>query len=116
MNKRDIGSQYELLAEQYLKEKGYEILEKNYRVRSGEIDIIARDGRYLVFLEVKYRSSQRNGTALEAVNYHKQQVIMRTARVYLHQHRYPEGQPCRFDVIGITKDQIQHVKNAFGGF
>lgn len=114
-NKRSIGTKYEDLAEAFLKEKGYTILERNYRTRSGEIDIIARDGRYLVFLEVKYRSGKRNGTALEAVDYRKQQIIYRTARVYLYQHRYLADQPCRFDVLGITGEQIEHVKNAFGG-
>lgn len=114
-NKRSIGTRYEDLAEAFLMEKGYTILERNYRTRSGEIDIIARDGRYLVFLEVKYRSGKRNGTALEAVDYRKQQIIYRTARVYLYQHRYPADQPCRFDVLGITGEQIEYVKNAFGG-
>ena len=115
MNKRSIGQKYEKLAEDYLIEQGYEILERNFRVRSGEIDIIAREGRYLVFLEVKYRSGNRNGTALEAVDYRKQQIIYRIARIYLYQNKYPANQPCRFDVVGITGNRIQHVKNAFGG-
>lgn len=111
-----MGSQYEELAAEFLRNKGYEILEMNYRVRSGEIDMIARDGRYLVFLEVKYRANDRRGSAVEAVDHRKQQVIWRTARYYLHQHKYPAEQPCRFDVIGITGTQIQHIENAFGGF
>lgn len=116
VNKRKIGNEYENLAVDFLERKGYKILERNYRVRSGEIDIVAMDGRYLVFTEVKYRAGSRNGTALEAVDYRKQQVIIRTAQVYLRQHRYSAEQPCRFDVIGITGDRIQHVENAFGGF
>ena len=61
MNKRKTGTEYEELAARWLIEKGYEILEKNYRCRIGEIDLIARDGRYLVFVEVKYRSDEKAG-------------------------------------------------------
>ena len=57
MNKRQVGTQYESMAVQYLTEAGYHILERNFRCRTGEIDIIAKDGAYLVFVEVKYRAS-----------------------------------------------------------
>ena len=60
-NKRKIGGQYEDLAAAYLREQGYEILERNYRDRLGEIDVIAREAGYLVFVEVKYRKDQRSG-------------------------------------------------------
>ena len=115
VNKRKTGTDYENLAADFLERKGYKIIKRNYRVRSGEIDIIAMDGRYLVFLEVKYRVNMHKGSALEAVDYRKQQTIYRTARFFLRQYHFPEEQPCRFDVIGITGDQIQHVENAFGG-
>lgn len=114
MNKRKIGNNYEDMAAQYLENKGFQILERNYRIRTGEIDIIARDGRYLVFIEVKYRADGRLGTALEAVDFRKQKVIFNTARVYLRQRRLGIETPCRFDVVGITGDGIVHVKDAFG--
>ena len=67
----------------YLKKKGYRILEANFRCRFGEIDLIARDGAYLVFIEVKYRSSLKDGDSLEAVNRRKQRKIIRVAEYYL---------------------------------
>ena len=113
MNRRKTGQEQEERAARYLEEKGYQILEKNYRIRTGEIDLIARDGRYLVFVEVKYRRDNRMGDPLEAVDVRKQQRIYQTARHYLHQKRWDQI-PCRFDVIGITGTQICHIKNAFG--
>ena len=67
MNKRKTGAEYEELAARWLTGTGFEILEKNYRCRIGEIDLIARDGRYLVFVEVKYRSDEKAGDPSEAV-------------------------------------------------
>lgn len=113
VNKRETGSRYEEMAAEFLKKQGCRILEKNYRTRSGEIDLILMDGRYLVFAEVKYRKNSRMGTALEAVDRRKQQIIRRVAGEYLHRHHFRTDQPCRFDVIGITGDTICHVKNAF---
>ena len=75
----------------YLKKKGYQILEANFRCRFGEIDLIARDGGYLVFIEVKYRSSP-TGDSLEAVNRRKQRKIIRVAEYYLCMHQ--EKQIC----------------------
>ena len=65
-NKRQVGTEKENLAAEYLKKKGYFIIEKNYRVRQGEIDLIARDSTCIVFVEVKYRANGRSGDALEA--------------------------------------------------
>lgn len=113
MNKRRIGAVYERQAAEYLKSKGYQILENNYRCRIGEIDLIARDGRYLVFVEVKYRSDGFCGNALEAVTVRKQHTIRRVAQFYLLSHHLSEDIPCRFDVVGITGTEITLVKDAF---
>ena len=113
MNKRAIGTAYEKLAAAYLEQHGMKILEYNYRRRSGEIDLIARDGRYLVFVEVKFRADDRQGTPLEAVDARKQRTIIRTAQHYLLHHGYGMETPCRFDVVGICKDVITHIENAF---
>ena len=113
MNKRKTGTEYEELAAQWLTGKGFEILEKNYRCRIGEIDLIARDGRYLVFVEVKYRSYEKAGNPSEAVNWYKQKKICQTASWYLRQKRIPEDMPCRFDVVSILGSEIYHIKNAF---
>lgn len=113
MNKRAIGSEYEKRAAAYLEQSGMCILEYNYRIRSGEIDLIARDGRYLVFVEVKYRANSHLGTPLEAVDARKQRTIIRTAQHYLLRHGYGMETQCRFDVVGICKDVITHIENAF---
>ena len=112
MNRREKGCQYEELAARYLISEGYQILERNYRIRSGEIDLIARDGAYLVFVEVKYRKNEESGSPLEAVDWRKQRTIIKVARYYLYHMHYGEI-PCRFDVVGICGDKIQHIKDAF---
>lgn len=112
-NKRQLGSSYEQKAVSYLQEKGYEILECNFRCRSGEIDIIAREGEYLCFVEVKFRTTNSYGTPLEAVNGRKQNQIRRVALYYLVRHGLHEWTPCRFDVIAFEGERITHIINAF---
>ena len=113
MNKRSIGTDYEKLAGLYLQEQGYEILAYNFRCRMGEIDIVAKDGIYLVFVEVKYRSGSRTGSPLEAVHVKKQQTISKAALYYCLKHGYAENMPCRFDVVGICGEEYMLIKNAF---
>lgn len=110
---RATGTAYETLAEEYLKQKGYRILKKNFYTKAGEIDMIAKDDAYLVFVEVKYRSSLRGGHPLEAVDTRKQQRIRRAAQYYLLRYGYPADTPCRFDVVGILQEEIVHIENAF---
>lgn len=112
MNRRETGTQYEERATEYLIAQNYQILERNYRIRSGEIDIIARDGTVLVFIEVKYRKNDESGNPLEAVDIRKQRKIIKVARYYLYQKKYGDV-PCRFDVIGICGSHIEHIKDAF---
>lgn len=112
-NRRELGSRYEDLAADYLRRQGYEILERNYRDRMGEVDIIAKDGPYLVFVEVKYRRSLKNGYPEEAVCGPKQQRIRHTASRYLYRHGYGEETPCRFDVVGIAGEEISLFRDAF---
>ena len=112
-NKREKGRQYELLAAEYLKNKGYLIIEQNFLAKTGEIDLIAKDDNTLVFCEVKYRTTEAFGLPQEAVDYKKQLKIRKTAAYYLYKNGYPEEQQVRFDVIGILKDKINHIKDAF---
>jgi len=111
-NKRKIGRRYEAMAAQYLKEQGLDVLELNFRSRQGEIDLIAKDGDYLVFVEVKYRRNDRLGFPEEAVDYRKQQKITQTAGYYLCRQGYGDI-PCRFDVIAIIGNRIRWIKHAF---
>lgn len=113
-NRRKTGSLYERKAGAYLQEQGYEILEYNYRCRAGEIDIVAREGDYLVFCEVKYRKDDKKGTPLEAVTQKKQRTISRCAMFYIME-RGLKGKACRFDVAGITgsEEHIELIRDAF---
>ncbi len=111
-NKRKIGAEYEKVAGAYLEKSGYVILEYNYRTRQGEIDIIARDGEYLVFCEVKYRTNQQSGHPLEAVNYKKQKALSKCALSYIMKKKIQDI-PCRFDVVSICGEEILVLKNAF---
>ena len=113
MNKREIGSRYEETAAAFLQKQGFSILEKNFRCRQGEIVLVCREGKELVCTEVKYRSGVSCGSPFEAVNFHKQEKIRRTALFYLCRYGYPENTPCRFDVVGITGGNIQLIRNAF---
>lgn len=113
MNKRQTGTRYEQFAVRFLEEQGYRILEKNFRCRQGEIDLIARDGEYLVFLEVKYRKDDRMGTGGEAVGKLKQGRIIRCARCYLMRHAEYMETPCRFDVVSVLGEKAALYRDAF---
>lgn len=112
-NSRETGANYEAKAAEYLKQKGYQILDRNYRTRQGEIDIVARNEKYLVFIEVKYRTRHAQGTPEEAVDSRKQKRISGAALYYMYQQHYPLETPVRFDVISITGQTIKHIENAF---
>lgn len=113
MDKREQGRRYELFAANYLQEQGYQILEQNFCCRQGEVDIIAREGRYLVFVEVKYRRDLQNRAPAEAVDFKKQQKIRRAAQYYLYKKRCGEEAPCRFDVVAIAGEKVSLLRDAF---
>ena len=113
MNKHEIGSGYEEMAAAYLIEQGYKIIARNFSDRLGEIDIIARDGEYLVFVEVKYRRDEKQGNPAEAVDLRKQQHIRHAAEYYLYKNRVSDTMPCRFDVVAILGDRITLIRDAF---
>lgn len=112
-NRRQIGTEEEALAAAFLKKQGYRILEHNFRCRLGEIDLIARDGSALVFIEVKYRKNGSYGHPAEAVDYRKQQKICKVADYYRMLHCIPDGQACRFDVVAIQGSGIRLLRDAF---
>ena len=113
MNKRKVGDYYETKAIEYLENQGLKIVDKNYRNRFGEIDIIAMDDSYLVFIEVKYRRTASAGHPEEAVNYHKALKISRVADYYRVARKVPLDKSCRFDVVAIEANEIRWYKNAF---
>ena len=112
-NKRLLGIQKEQQAAEYLESAGFEILERNYRCRTGEIDLIAKEGGYLVFVEVKYRATGARGLALEAVDRKKAAQVRRVAGIDLYEKRLPEDTPCRFDAVGIDREAVTHIRDAF---
>lgn len=111
-NRRQLGLQYEEMARHYLVTQGYTILEHNFHSRFGEIDIIAKQGAYIVFIEVKYRRTKQFGYPREAVTYRKQMHIKKVAAYFLLTHVGKEA-PCRFDVIEILDQRLTHIKAAF---
>ena len=113
MNKRKEGSIWENLAAAYLAEQGLLILERNYRTRLGEIDLIAKEKDTLVFVEVKYRKTDRMGLPEEAVTRKKQGTIRKVAESYRSFHWKGTETPCRFDVIAVLGEEITWIKNAF---
>jgi len=112
-----LGKTGEDLACRELERRGYAIVARRYRRRSGELDIIARDGETTVFVEVKTRRGRDFGAAGEAVHNLKRRRVVRLALEYLVRHRLT-GRPCRFDVVSIHLDGdrpvIDVVQNAFG--
>lgn len=112
-NKRAIGNTYEDKAAKHLESNGFSIIERNFRCKIGEIDIIAKKDQYIVFVEVKYRKNQVKGEPWEAVNYKKQQRIKNVARYFLMLHHYQEDMPCRFDVVTILGEQLYLYENAY---
>ena len=115
-NRRSLGDRGEDLAAAALKKQGYKILERNYRTPLGEIDLIARHRKVLVFIEVKTRTSARFGVGQEAVHYGKQARYRELADYYLKKKRLGEI-TVRFDVVGILwqdgKPQVEVIAGAF---
>lgn len=117
MSSKDIGKWYEILAREYIRSKGGRILDVNFRGSGGEIDIIARDGEYLCFIEVKYRRDAKYGGPEAAVSLSKQKKICKVSLFYLLCHDLSEDIPIRYDVISISGEEdsvsIHWDKNSF---
>lgn len=117
MNNIRVGDLGENAAADYLQEAGYELLARKYRLKIGEIDIIAKINETIVFVEVKTRSSNQYGFPAEAVTYRKQQKIINTALCYLN-YINKSTACCRFDVMEIFLGELRvirynHIINAF---
>lgn len=115
--KRDIGNKGEDIACKELKKNGYRIIVRNYNALIGEIDIIAKDKEYLVFVEVRLRKSDEYGTAAATVDIFKQRKIINAAKVYMKNNDLWDTL-ARFDVVSISgnpygKYSVEIIKNAF---
>lgn len=108
-----IGKEGEKIAQQYLEQCGMKIIEKNFRSRQGEIDLIGYDRDCLVFAEVKYRTSEKMGKPESAVTLQKRKRICRAADYYRYLHHYGEDTYFRYDVVAICGEKITWYQNAF---
>lgn len=113
VNTRKTGAEKEQLAAEYLTAQGMKIVERNFRYRQGEIDIIGYHKQYLVFVEVKYRSAHAPEKAMEAVPLRKQKQICKVADYYRYLHSLGNQTMVRYDVIAIQGEQLEWVQNAF---
>ncbi len=115
MQRNELGKWAEEMAHVYLCNQGLQPVERNYRCRTGEIDLIMLDEKTLVFIEVRYRKSQRYGGSLASIDIRKQQRILATATNYLQIRRL--DQQCRFDVVlidgKVEKSELNWIKDAF---
>jgi putative endonuclease len=115
--RRLFGQEGEAEAERYLRRKGYRIIARNLRSSLGELDLVAEDGRVLVFVEVKARRTGQFGGAIHAVHRQKQQKLIRLAAQFLARRHWMD-RSCRFDVVLLAASesatlQVEHIQNAF---
>lgn len=113
MNNRETGAKWEDVAVKYVEAHGMRVVERNFRIRQGEVDIIGYHCGYLVFAEVKFRKDSASGYAVEAVNLHKQKQICKVANYYRYLHRLGDLVPVRYDVIAIQGEEVEWIQNAF---
>lgn len=110
---RRIGNKAEDHAANYLKKQGYKIIERNYNLPCGEIDIIAKKNKTLVFVEVKYRKNSEDfGGPVGAVTKAKQAKIIKAALSYIKAKK-PAYDALMFDIIAVSGDKVEHIQNAF---
>lgn len=124
---KKLGNQIEALVCNYLRQQKLKLIDRNYRCRLGEIDLIMSDQSTLVFIEVRYRQHHHFGSSLESINLIKQKKIIKTAEYYLLSQQLSEKMTCRFDVVGVKpatnklvgsiskldSAQVEWIKNAF---
>jgi putative endonuclease len=113
MDRYALGVIGEQMAAKYLTDKNYEIISKNvFYANVGELDIVAKDGQTLVFVEVRTRSDNMFGHPLETLTKAKQQKIVKASRRYIQEYKIPASS-FRYDVIAILNENIEHITNAF---
>lgn len=112
MNIYQVGLLYELRAARYVRRRGYRLLFMRYRARDGEIDLIARDGQTIVFIEVKARPAGRLGEGVAAVTADKRRRLHHAADAFLTRKGLRDA-ACRFDILEFTRAGIYYMENAF---
>jgi putative endonuclease len=110
---RAIGDQAEARAAEHLQKKGYRVVARNWCCRGGELDLVCDDRGTLVFVEVRARKDDRYGAPLETVRDGKRRRLVLAAEKYLYESGLSD-RPCRFDVVAIAGDVLEHYEDAFG--
>lgn len=113
MNKKETGKRYEEKAAAFLERNGFQLLEKNFRCRQGEVDLVGVHDNCLVFVEVKYRKDSMSGAPEEAVDPAKQRKICLVSDYYRIRHPSESARQIRYDVVAICGDSVKWYKNAF---
>lgn len=112
-----VGEQAERHAERYLRDRGYDLLARNYSCRAGELDLIMRKGDTLVFVEVRYRRGAGFGGPAESIDANKRKRLRTTAEHFLQRYRGEAYESCRFDVMAlmgdITRPEVEWIADAF---
>lgn len=112
--RKQAGQNGETVAASFLEKEGVRILMRNFRCKFGEIDLIAKENDYFLIVEVKMRTSQRQGSGCEAVDRRKQRKICRTYDYFRMKYQISEYVPVRFDVVEVDKeDHCRWIQNAF---
>ena len=115
--RKQMGNTSEDIALEYLQERGYRLIQRNYRCKAGEIDLIVQKDDILVFAEVRSRTGTQYGEPSESVNRKKQDKIRKTAKYYLYCNRHLERYYCRFDVLSIVwqdgRARVEWIADAF---
>ena len=115
-NPRERGEAAERLAENYLRERGLKLVERNFHSRKGEIDLVMQDGGHLIFVEVRLRRNDHFGSAAESITLTKQRRVINAASYFLQCRRQWRDSPCRFDVLtvsGRSHEEIGWIRDAF---
>lgn len=116
MNSRAIGREWESEALKRLEAAGLKLLDRNYRCRAGELDLVLRDGDSVTFVEVRFRRRADFGSGAESVGHSKRRRLIAAAQHYLQRHPVLADLPCRFDVVAIgpgANPQIEWIRDAF---
>lgn len=109
-----IGERAEQQALRHLEDAGLRLIDRNYRSRYGELDLIMADGQTVVFVEVRYRRSTRFGGPVASIDHRKRQRLIATAEHFLQTHKALRQRPARFDIVAVTEpDTLEWIQNAF---
>ncbi len=115
--RKQLGNTSEALAQAYLEKQGFLLLQANFSCKQGELDLIMRRDKLLLFVEVRSKTNQKYGLPLETVTYKKQEKLRKTAEYYLHLHPELAALYCRFDVVSVVwqgeNASVQWIADAF---